>query len=354
MFLKSSENVGKLEVVCGSMFSGKSEELIRRIRRVNYAKQSVIVFKHSIDKRYGENGIFSHNMNSIDAYPVASVNDMEEIMKEKSYIEVIGIDEVQFFGEEVVNFCKKYIKRGKRIIVAGLDLDFKAVPFIPMPELMAIADNVTKLKAKCVICGKDAYASQRLINGEPAFEDDPIVMVGAKENYEARCRRHHIVRKREEKFGKIYFLFGTNINAGKEDVEKYILSKNKNCSSVSISVFNEGESISDVRKKIKQYSLEYDIVFIRIVKSPLIPIQENYTIIDLMMELRQKSSVILISRNRKGMINEVLISYEIINKADLNIESVIYTKSIDEKYQEENIEVIENINNILNIKAIIL
>ena len=350
MFLKSSENVGKLEVVCGSMFSGKSEELIRRIRRVNYAKQSVVVFKHSIDKRYGENGIFSHNMNSIEAYPVASVKDMEEIMKEKPYIEVIGIDEVQFFGEEVLEFCKKYIKRGKRIIVAGLDLDFKAVPFIPMPELMAIADSVTKLKAKCVICGKDAYASQRLINGEPAFEDDPIVMVGAKENYEARCRRHHIVRKRNENIGKIYFLFGTDINAGKEEVENYILSKNKNSNSISISIFNEGESISNVRENIKKLSLEYDIVFVRIVKSPLIPIQENYTIIDLMMELRQKSSVILISRNRRGMINEVLISYEIINKADLNIESVIYTKS-DKK---ENDEVIENINEILNIKAIIL
>ena len=350
MFLKSSENVGKLEVVCGSMFSGKSEELIRRIRRVNYAKQSVVVFKHSIDKRYGENGIFSHNMNSIEAYPVASVKDMEEKMKEKPYIEVIGIDEVQFFGEEVLEFCKKYIKRGKRIIVAGLDLDFKAVPFIPMPELMAIADSVTKLKAKCVICGKDAYASQRLINGEPAFEDDPIVMVGAKENYEARCRRHHIVRKRNENIGKIYFLFGTDINAGKEEVENYILSKNKNSNSISISIFNEGESISNVRENIKKLSLEYDIIFVRIVKSPLIPIQENYTIIDLMMELRQKSSVILISRNRRGMINEVLISYEIINKADLNIESVIYTKS-DNK---ENDEVIENINEILNIKAIIL
>lgn len=352
MFLKNSDNVGRLEVVCGSMFSGKSEELIRRLKRVTYTKQNVLIFKHAIDKRYGENGIFSHSQYSIEAYPVSTVEDMEKIILNYPDVEVIGIDEVQFFGDKVVEFCNKYVNLGKRVIVAGLDLDFKAEPFNPMPLLMCYADEVTKLKAICVVCGKEGYASQRLINSEPAFRDDPIVMVGASENYEARCRRHHIIKDRDSKKGKIYFLFGTSINAGKEEVEKYIISKNPNLKYETLKIFENNESIDELRNKIDELSLKNDILFIRVVKSPLIPIEGDYTIIDLMAEYRKEASVILISRKKRGMINEVLISYEIMKKADLNLEDVYFTKpGIDD---EEKNETIENIKKILEIEPIIL
>lgn len=192
-----NNNLGKLEVITGSMFSGKSEELIRRLRRAVYAKQKIIVFKHAIDDRYGVNGIYSHGNDSIEAYPVSTIEKMEEILEKNIDAEVIGIDEVQFFGEEVVDFCKKYVNLGKRVIVAGLDMNFRAEPYHPVPELMSIADKCDKFRAICTVCGESAYASQRLIDGEPAYYDDPLVMVGASENYEARCRKHHIVKYRE-------------------------------------------------------------------------------------------------------------------------------------------------------------
>ncbi len=350
MFLKNSDNVGRLEVICGSMFSGKSEELIRRLRRESFTKQNVLIFKHAIDKRYGENGIFSHSQDSIGAYPVSNVLEMEDIISKHPDVEVIGVDEVQFFGKDIVEFCNKYVNLGKRVVVAGLDLDFKAEPFHPMPELLTYADSIIKLKAICMVCGKEAYASQRLINGEPAFRDDPIVMVGASENYEARCRRHHIVKDRGDQRAKIYFLFGTDINAGKEEVEKYIQTKNPNSKTKTISIFKNDETVIDLRNAIEEASHECDILFIRIVKSPLIPIEGEYSIIDLMSEYRKISSVILISRNRRGMINEVLISHETIRKADLNLEDIYFTPS-DNPEKEENIQ---NIENIINTKAIII
>lgn len=342
MFLKNSDNVGSLEVICGSMFSGKSEELIRRLRRMTYTKQNLVIFKHSFDKRYGDKGIFSHNKNSMEAFPVSNVAEMEEIIKEKHDVEVIGIDEVQFFGEEVVNFCKKYVEYGKRVIVAGLDLDFKAEPFLPMPELLTIADSVTKLSAICSVCGKKAYASQRLINEEPAYLDDPIVLVGAKECYEARCRRHHIVRDRNDKRAKIYFLFGTSINAGKEIVENHIKNEESNLKYASISIFNDSDNVESIRDVIEKLSYENDVLFIRIIKSPLIPISGDYSLIDLMSEYRKKSEVILISRNKRGMINEVLICFETIKKADLNLYKVFLTPS-DNREKEETIKQIKNI-----------
>lgn len=342
MFLKNSDNVGRLEVICGSMFSGKSEELIRRLRRTTYTKQNILIFKHSIDKRYGENGIFSHDKNSLEAYPVSTVEEMEAIINQKVDVEVIGIDEVQFFGPSVVDFCKKYVEYGKKVIVAGLDLDFKAEPFIPMPELLTIADCVTKLKAICSVCGKEAYASQRLINEEPAYKDDPIVLVAAKECYEARCRRHHIVRDRNSKQGKIYFLFGTNIDAGKGLVEEYMKNEDKNKTYKTISIFNEGDSIENIRNCIEKYSNEYDVLFIRIIKSPLIPINGDYSLIDLMSEYRKNSEVILVARNKKGMINEVLICFETLRKADLNLYKVFFTNT-DNNEREETIKQIESI-----------
>lgn len=197
--LIEDRNIGKLEVITGSMFSGKSEELIRRLRRAKYAKQKIVVFTHSIDNRYGENGIFSHGNDSLEAFPVSTIEQMEEIMQSHLDVEVIGIDEIQFFGEEAVDFCKKYVEKlNKRVIISGLDMNFRAEPYHPVPELMSIADKVDKLNAICTVCGQKAYASQRLIDGEPAYYDDPLVLVGATENYEARCRKHHIVRKREK------------------------------------------------------------------------------------------------------------------------------------------------------------
>lgn len=197
--LIEDRNIGKLEVITGSMFSGKSEELIRRLRRAKYAKQKIVVFTHSIDNRYGVEGIFSHGNNSLEGFSVSTVKQMEEIMQSHSDVEVIGIDEVQFFGEEAVDFCRKYVEKfNKRVIVSGLDMNFRAEPYHPVPQLMSIADKVDKLNAICTVCGQKAYASQRLIDGEPAYYDDPLVLVGATENYEARCRRHHIVKRREK------------------------------------------------------------------------------------------------------------------------------------------------------------
>ncbi|MGL4252572.1 MAG: thymidine kinase [Fusobacteriaceae bacterium] len=198
MRLFYNEHMGWIEVVTGSMFSGKSEELIKRLRRVRYGKQSLVVFKHSSDKRYDEVKLASHSQNFIEAIPADSVEEMYRIVKEEyPDVEVIGVDEVQFFGHEVVEFCEAMANEGKRVIVAGLDQDFRGEPFKPMDELLAKAEFVDKFNAICMVCGSPASKTQRLVNGEPAFYDDPIIMVGASESYEARCRKHHVIRIRE-------------------------------------------------------------------------------------------------------------------------------------------------------------
>ncbi len=199
MRLFYNEHMGWIEVITGSMFSGKSEELIKRLRRVKYANQSLVVFKHSSDSRYDNIKVASHSLNFIEAVPVATVEEMFTLVKEQyDNVEVIGIDEVQFFGETVVDFCQMMADNGKRVIVAGLDQDFRGEPFKPMDELLAKAEFVDKFNAICMVCGSPASRTQRLVNGEPAFYDDPIVMVGAAESYEARCRKHHIVRFRDD------------------------------------------------------------------------------------------------------------------------------------------------------------
>lgn len=180
---------GKLEVVCGSMFSGKSEELIRRIRRSQYAKQKTQLFKHASDNRKTIEHVHAHSGDKLSASPADSVKIIEQLVLDDT--QVIGIDEVQFFSNEIILFIDKLVKQGKRVIVAGLDLDFRGIPFGCMPTLMALADDVTKLKAVCVKSGSDAHFSQRLINGEPAKSSDPIVLVGAEESYEARSRACH-------------------------------------------------------------------------------------------------------------------------------------------------------------------
>ncbi|WP_417898622.1 thymidine kinase [Bacillus haimaensis] len=182
---------GWVEVICGSMFSGKSEELIRRMRRSQFAKQNIQVFKPAIDNRYADEAVVSHNGTSIIAMPVPSSKDILYQVEEQT--EVVGIDEVQFFDEHIVEVIQELANRGYCVIAAGLDQDFRGEPFGKMPELLAIAETVTKLQAVCAVCGSPASRTQRLINGKPACYDDPIILVGASESYEPRCRHHHEV-----------------------------------------------------------------------------------------------------------------------------------------------------------------
>lgn len=175
------------------MFCGKTEELIRRVRRAIIAKQEVQVFKPSIDDRYGVGTINSHNGQNVKAEPVASAKEiLEKLMSETT---VVAIDEVQFFDDNIVDVVEDMAARGIRVIIAGLDLDFRAEPFGAMPLLMCRAEDVTKLHAICVICGEAASRTQRLVNGRPARYADPVIMVGAEETYEARCRMHHEIGK---------------------------------------------------------------------------------------------------------------------------------------------------------------
>ncbi len=182
---------GHIEVICGSMFSGKSEELIRRIRRAEIAKQRVQVFSHSLDTRYGQSKVASHNGSNLSAAPVKTAAQIIEKLDPQTT--VVAIDEAQFFDGELLSVVNELAKRGVRVIVAGLDVDFRAQPFGPMPLLMAQAEQVEKLSAICVICGEPASRTQRLINGKPAKYADPVILVGANEVYEARCRLHHEV-----------------------------------------------------------------------------------------------------------------------------------------------------------------
>lgn len=182
---------GRLEVICGSMFSGKTEELIRRVRRAQIARQSVQVFKPLIDARYGITRITSHNGQDFEALPCAdSAEIAARLLPETT---VVAVDEVQFFDRGIVALAEQLANRGVRVILAGLDLDFRAEPFGAMPDLICRAEEVTKLHAICTVCGEPATRSQRLVNGEPAHYDDPIILIGAQERYEARCRHHHVV-----------------------------------------------------------------------------------------------------------------------------------------------------------------
>lgn len=182
---------GWVELICGSMFSGKSEELIRRIKRATYGNLSVRVFKPAIDNRYHEESVVSHNGNSILARPVEKATDILDHITDD--IDVIGIDEIQFFDEAIVSIVDQLADLGHRVIVAGLDTDFRGEPFGVMPELMAMSEMVTKLNAICPRCGSPASRTQRLIDDEPASYDDPIILVGASESYEPRCRHCHEV-----------------------------------------------------------------------------------------------------------------------------------------------------------------
>lgn len=177
---------GWIEVIVGSMFSGKTEELIRRIRRAEFAKLKVQVFKPIIDNRYREKEVTSHNQNTVDATPLKDIQEIWSHLNPKT--RVVGIDEGQFFSADIVNVVQDLADRGLRVIIAGLDTDWKGQAFEPMPTLMAIAENVTKQHAVCMACGAPASRTQKIAGGDSQIE------VGATESYEARCREHFVPR----------------------------------------------------------------------------------------------------------------------------------------------------------------
>lgn len=194
-FRETEHNSGWIEVVCGVMFSGKSEELIRRIKRAVIAKQKVQVFKPDIDNRYDPLAINSHSGFKIEAITIKQTANILNIINEDT--DVVAIDEIQFFHEDIIPQIEVLAKQGKRVILAGLDLDFKGEPFGIMPQIMCIAEYVDKLHAICVKCCSPATRTQRLINEKPAHYHDPIILVGASESYEPRCRDCHIILKTE-------------------------------------------------------------------------------------------------------------------------------------------------------------
>ena len=180
MFLEKNKiRKGSIEIICGSMFSGKTEELIRRIERAKIAKQNVIICKPSIENRYEKDKVVSHDMKAIDCIAVGDATDIIELCKNK---DVVGIDEAQFFNNNLVDVCNHLANRGVRIIIAGLDMDYEGNPFEPIPQLMSIAEDVTKVRAICIQCGDLANYSYRLV------DENNQILLGEKKEYEARCR----------------------------------------------------------------------------------------------------------------------------------------------------------------------
>lgn len=188
--IQETRRRGRIEVICGSMFSGKTEELIRRLKRAKFAKQEVEIFKPALDTRYSEQQVVSHDSNSIASTPIESSASILLFSSDK---DVVGIDEAQFFDNGLVDVCNQLADSGKRVIIAGLDMDFKRVPFGPIPALCAIADEVTKVHAICVKCGNLAYASHRITKSEKR------VLLGEKDDYEPLCRECYIQALNEEK-----------------------------------------------------------------------------------------------------------------------------------------------------------
>jgi thymidine kinase len=182
---------GWIEVICGSMFAGKTEELIRRIKRIDYAKKDVVVFKPRIDNRYSNEEVVSHSNLRAASIPISNSSEIMKHLEITRLPYAVAIDEVQFFDDQVVNVCEFLADHGVRVIAAGLDLNFRGEPFGPMPLVLSRAEYVTKLQAICQVCGDPATRTQRIINGKPANYDDPIILVSAKESYEARCRHCH-------------------------------------------------------------------------------------------------------------------------------------------------------------------
>lgn len=179
------KHTGWIEVICGSMFSGKTEELIRRVHRTEFARQKAIVFKPGLDNRYTEDQVVSHSRMSAPSINIEDITELSRYITDD--LDVVAIDEAQFFSDAIVDVCNQLADQGLRVIVAGLDQDYRGVPFGPMPQLLAIAEYVTKLNAICVKCGNPASRTQRLV------KDDHTILVGASDFYEARCRNCHEV-----------------------------------------------------------------------------------------------------------------------------------------------------------------
>ena len=182
---------GWIEVVCGPMFAGKTEEIIRRIRRLEYAKKNVIVFKPFIDNRYSQDEIISHNKTRAKSISIKKAMEILDYVKDNT--DAVVVDEAQFFDDKIVDVAEYLADKGIRVIIGGLDRNFRGEPFGPMPKLLALAESVTKLTAICVKSGRPATRTQRLIDGAPAKYDDPLVLIGASESYEPRAREFHEV-----------------------------------------------------------------------------------------------------------------------------------------------------------------
>lgn len=194
-----ARNSGSIEVICGSMFSGKTEELLRRVRRAQIAGQCVQLFKPRLDDRYDKEQVVTHYGQASASAEIAD-GSQDLCRKLRPAMSVIAIDEVQFFDDKIVDVCLYLAREGKRVIVSGLDQDYRGDPFEPMPRLMALAEQVDKLRAICIVCGAPATRTQRLIDGKPARNDDPLILVGGVESYQARCRRcHRVTGKRMRK-----------------------------------------------------------------------------------------------------------------------------------------------------------
>ena len=191
---------GWVETISGCMFAGKTEELIRRIKVLEFAKKEILVFKPQIDNRYSDTKVVSHAGSSVESYVISDA--MEILNYVHPTTQVVAIDEVQFFGDNVCEVCNILADKGIRVMVAGLDTDFRGEPFGPMPKLITQAEFVTKLAAVCNKCGKPATRTQRIIDGRPASYNDPVILVGAAESYEARCRHCHDVP--DSPYKKVY------------------------------------------------------------------------------------------------------------------------------------------------------
>lgn len=189
--MKKIHRKGRIEVITGPMYAGKTEELIRRIRRAQFANEKIVVFKPAVDDRYAESEVVSHDNSRTKSINI--VNSIDILNHVDEYTDVVAIDELQFFDDDIVDVVEQLASHNIRVIVSGLDMNFRGDPFHPIPELLSLAEEVDKLTAVCVVCHADATRTQRIVNKRPARYDDPEILVGATESYEARCRHCHSV-----------------------------------------------------------------------------------------------------------------------------------------------------------------
>lgn len=192
----NKNKAGNIEVICGPMFAGKTEELIRRVKRMQFAKKEFIVFKPKIDNRYSLDEVVSHSKIKCKAVNISNPKELLKYLRPE--LQAVVIDEIQFFDESLLDIIDELANGGMRVICAGLDSDFRRKPFGIIPKLLAMAENITKLTAICSCCGEEATLTQRIVNGQPPYEDDPVILVGATECYEPRCRKCHQVLQHEK------------------------------------------------------------------------------------------------------------------------------------------------------------